>query len=400
MTATEHVAITPRAGALPTGQPAGYRYEWARFADWCTAADHTPLPAHPVTVAEFLNDHPAPPATQRRRLAAITWTHDAAGQPSPARAAAIRALLHPAAQLTPHEATARDAAERARLTVTTEALLRLPATGWPHGLFGRRDALLLALTHHAHLSYEQVSRLHRDQVHSGPDHQLLLDIGPYDQRTVTAAEDPRLCPTCIHHRWNAVLAYTDRHPAHRSLRTALHHATPVTATTPHWDQISRDSGPVVAADVPVLVSGAVSTVATGGADQPVPDKRPLFAPIDGWGYLPWQPTALTAKAVARIVTEHLTGQAPGHRALPVTMQAPVTAVPAAPPALPLPAASDPTQRAEAVADALQKRHREHRDLTVASAALAAAEHRIEDLLHRTLALLESAEPPPRPTKKR
>ncbi len=51
--------------------PARYRHDWALFADWCTAADHRPIPAAPETLALFLHEHPAAVATQRRRLSAI-----------------------------------------------------------------------------------------------------------------------------------------------------------------------------------------------------------------------------------------------------------------------------------------------------------------------------------------
>lgn len=376
--------------------PAGYGYEWARFVDWCAATDHTPLPAHPVTLAEFLDEHPAPPATQRRRLAAITWTHTAAGHPSPARAGVIRALLHPVPELTAHQAAARDAAERARLTATTDALLRLPTAGWPNGLFGRRDALLLVLTHHGRLPYEQVSRLRRDQVRIGSHHDLLIDRGPDDQLTLPAAEDPRRCPACIHHRWTAVLDFADRHPSSRSLRSAVHRASPVTASTPHADTPARHASPGAPAALQARASGSPTA---GGADPAATDQRPLLTAIDGWGYLPWQPAPLTAKAVARIVTDHLTGRAPGHRTLPVTEQL-AAAAPAAVPAVSAPRPlTDPAERASAAAHAAHRRRRDHDDLTAASAALTNAETRIQDLLHRTLALLESAEPPPRPTKR-
>ncbi|MER2206630.1 MAG: hypothetical protein ABS980_21895, partial [Rhodococcus sp. (in: high G+C Gram-positive bacteria)] len=44
-------------------------HTWALFFDWCAATDRPSLPAAPSTLAEFLADHPASVATQRRRVA-------------------------------------------------------------------------------------------------------------------------------------------------------------------------------------------------------------------------------------------------------------------------------------------------------------------------------------------
>lgn len=51
-------------------RPRRYRYDWALFADWCTAADLPFLPAAPSTLALFLAEHPAAAATQRARVTA------------------------------------------------------------------------------------------------------------------------------------------------------------------------------------------------------------------------------------------------------------------------------------------------------------------------------------------
>ena len=51
------------------------------------------LPADPDTVARFLGDCPAAPATLRRRVAAIDHHHTAAGHPRPGESAAVRAAL-------------------------------------------------------------------------------------------------------------------------------------------------------------------------------------------------------------------------------------------------------------------------------------------------------------------
>ncbi len=114
--------------------PSRYRHDWALFADWCSAADHRPIPATPETLALFLHEHPAAVATQRRRLSAINAVHTRHGYPAPGRTEAVRRHL--------------DAARAERFDRLSRLLLQraaqLPTTGWPSGLFGRRDALLLA----------------------------------------------------------------------------------------------------------------------------------------------------------------------------------------------------------------------------------------------------------------
>ena len=62
---------TQPAEAAVAPAPTGYAVTWASFADWCDVTGNTPLPADPATVAAFLADCPAAPATQRRRVIAI-----------------------------------------------------------------------------------------------------------------------------------------------------------------------------------------------------------------------------------------------------------------------------------------------------------------------------------------
>ncbi|MDJ0362531.1 hypothetical protein [Rhodococcus sp. H29-C3] len=75
------------------GSNRSYRYEWALFADWCAAADLTPLPAPPVALAEFLADNPAGDRVQIRRISAINRAHLDAGLPPPGRTTALRLAL-------------------------------------------------------------------------------------------------------------------------------------------------------------------------------------------------------------------------------------------------------------------------------------------------------------------
>ncbi len=68
---------------LSVNTRAGYAADWALFTDWCAATNHSPLPADWNTIIAFTAGCPGAPATLRRRLAAITHHHRAAGHPHP-----------------------------------------------------------------------------------------------------------------------------------------------------------------------------------------------------------------------------------------------------------------------------------------------------------------------------
>ncbi|BDB63026.1 hypothetical protein RDE2_48200 [Rhodococcus sp. RDE2] len=130
--------------------PSRYRHDWALFADWCAAADHPPIPATPDTLALFLHEHPAAVATQRRRLSAINAVHTGHGYPPPGRTETVRRHL--------------DTTRTSRLDRLARLLLQrateLPTEGWPSGLFGRRDALLLVLAATG-MTFTDITRLCR-----------------------------------------------------------------------------------------------------------------------------------------------------------------------------------------------------------------------------------------------
>lgn len=71
----------------------GYRYRWALFADWCDAAETSPLPASPITLAQFLDENPAGDTVQLRRVSAINRAHLDAGHPAPSRVTSMRFAL-------------------------------------------------------------------------------------------------------------------------------------------------------------------------------------------------------------------------------------------------------------------------------------------------------------------
>ncbi|WP_235156983.1 hypothetical protein [Rhodococcus ruber] len=256
----------------PSGHraPQRYRYDWSLFEDWCSAADLTALPAEPVTLAQFLHENPATPHTQICRVSAINYFHDRAGVAAPGRITAIRAQLNK-----------RRAARLTQLRGTAEQVLHhIPTVGWPHGLFGRRDAALLVFTVYAGLPFDAVSRLRRSDIDIVAGE---LFIGGMHQVRVESSSDRSVCPVQVFQQWAQILDFTDRHPSTRLLARRLS---------------LTDEGTDACGSVPVL-----------------PGSRrdgPLFTPIDRWGYLPLIPEPLSAAAIAQLVRARLNGTASPH----------------------------------------------------------------------------------------
>ncbi|MCD2099513.1 hypothetical protein LQ382_21365, partial [Rhodococcus rhodochrous] len=254
--------------------PSRYRHDWALFADWCVAADHQPIPAAPETLALFLHEHPAVVATQRRRLSAVNAVHTGHGYPPPGRTETVRRHL--------------DVARAQRLDrlgpLLVQRAVELPTTGWPSGLFGRRDALLLVLAATG-MSFTDITRLRRrDTRHDG--NTLVV--------TTRAGERFRLPPdpeagdtpaVAIYRRWADIQTFLDLYPGTHLLR---HHLT---------DPVEIIADPL-------------------DAEQA---RQPLLCPIDRWGHLP-HAQAMTPQSVSSLVRAHLFGRAPVRRALPVPVQ--------------------------------------------------------------------------------
>ncbi len=254
--------------------PARYRHDWRLFVDWCTAAEHRPIPAAPATLALFLHEHPAAVATQRRRLSAINAVHTWHGYPAPGRTEIVRRRLD----------TARDQRLDGLGRLLMQRAVELPVLGWPSGLFGRRDALLLVLAA-AGMSFTDITRLRRRDIRHDGD---ILVV------TTRAGERFRLPPhpetgdnpaATIYQRWAEIQTFLDQHPGTHLLR---HHLTdPVEIVA---DPLDAEQG-----------------------------RQPLLCPIDRWGHLPYA-QSMTPQSVSVLVRAHLSGQAPVRRALPVPPQ--------------------------------------------------------------------------------
>ena len=253
--------------------PATYRSEWSLFVDWCAAFDLNALPASPVTVARFLaeeNPH-ASRRVRRRRVSAINAVHRAAGWTAPGTATAVRRVL----------------STRDRHTAAAAARLReLPVTGWPAGLFGRRDALVLWLVCIAGLPATAIGGLRcADLTLAAPD-TVLIGAGHHIEILVDPADPFGLLPVWT--RWMRVRNLMARYPGTTTLVGPLTTARPVDPQ-----------------QTPSLVP------------PPAPQKpeAALIPALDQWGHqqtLPGHDTqGLSGSAVTALITAHLRGHTRG-----------------------------------------------------------------------------------------
>ncbi|MEZ5153077.1 hypothetical protein [Rhodococcus zopfii] len=225
-------------------------------------------------VAVFVHEHPAAPATQRRLLSAINTVHTIHGYPPPGRTETVRRRL--------------DGARAQRLDRLAPLLHQrageLPTEGWPSGLFGRRDALLLILAA-TRMSFTDITRLRRRDV--------TVDDGVLVATTRTGerfrlAPDPETsdnAAVAVYRRWADIQSFLDQHPGTHLLRRHL--ADPAEILTDPLDATQA--------------------------------RQPLLCPIDRWGHLPFA-QAMTPQSVSTLVRAHLAGRAPIRTTLPVAAQ--------------------------------------------------------------------------------
>jgi hypothetical protein len=240
------------------------------FLDWCAATGRVALPAQPETLAEFLADHPARLGTHRRRVTAINSAHRQNGFSEPGRAHAVQAAL----------ATHRYLRLQAVGDVVDKCIRQLPVSGWPQGMFGRRDALILTLVA-AGLTHSEIAALRRGDIRR-QGHGLVIDSGR-KWRLGAGLEPDEHGPTAVYSRWARVQEILDGFPNARMLAHYFEHSPEPMADRP---------APVL--DVRVI-------------------EEPLIVSIDRWGYTPLRPTPISEQSIAAITRAHLLGQAPAHR---------------------------------------------------------------------------------------
>lgn len=256
--------------------PARYRHDWMLFADWCAATDHSPMPAGPEALALFLREHPAAIGTQRRRVSAINTIHTHHGLLPPGRSEEVRRRL--------------DTSRTERLDRLSELLLQqateLPTAGWPTGLFGRRDALLLLLTATG-MSFTDVARLRRGDVTIRHDESLVVTTRDGQRFHLPPDPDSSENPAAvIYERWAEIHTFLDEHHSTDLLRQHL---------TDPIDVIPKPLTPRQA-------------------------RQPLLVPIDRWGHLPIMLQHMTPQSVSALVRAYASGRVPIRKMLPVRRQ--------------------------------------------------------------------------------
>ncbi|WP_032366068.1 hypothetical protein [Rhodococcoides fascians] len=317
----------------------GYSHQWSLFVDWCSAADVEALPASPVTLAEFLDENPAGDAVQLRRVSAINRAHLDAGHPAPGRVTSIRIALDSAL-------SGRTIRRAEQYQVIAAGL---PNSGSTAALFGRRDAVLLILAG-AGLSYRAIAGLDRTHITTDGDS---VWIGGSHRIGIASNDATYFEPVTIWDRWHTVLQFSERYPS----------------TTLLAEHLQRNTFPDMAG---------------------LPDRRgPVAVPIDRWGHLPLPVTAMTATEVGAVIARHRAGVSPLHT-----------------PRRPVIRTSDGTDRSEPIAapepaspaldsryysSGVDARRRAHTVLADVPDIVDDVEDRIEQLLKRTLDLLNNAE---------
>ena len=273
--------------AMPQGMAGLDRaaeHTWALFCDWCAATGCSSLPAAPSTLAEFLDNHPAAVATQRRRVAAVNAAHRSRGMAEPGLSVPIRLAL------------AEHRRERlAEIGHETASIIdRMPTSGWPYGLFGRRDALILTLVS-AGLTYREISALRRGDIEvAGLD---MVVSGLHRVSPDMLGSHGGSGPVPVYLRWAQIQSMLDRSASVAVLREFL----------------DLDPAP------PLTATGAVTATQAG---------EPLLVRIDRWGYTPWMPEPLTVQSLSALTRAHMTDRPAAHRPRTLwTESAPDTAGP-------------------------------------------------------------------------
>ncbi|MBY6709138.1 MULTISPECIES: recombinase [unclassified Rhodococcus (in: high G+C Gram-positive bacteria)] len=322
-------------GALgPAGLDRSGSSTWALFRDWCAATERPALPADPSTLAQFLTAHPAAASTQRRRVADIDAVHRRSGLPEPGHAVTIRLAVNGRRrELTAHFRAA-----------ATSMIETIPTHGWPHALFGRRDAMILTLVASGMTSTEITVLRRGDITIDGADlvvrgnHRITEDL--FGDRSGHG-------PVAIYRRWAQVQSILDGAVTNRMMADAL---DPARAGAPR----------------------------TGDARELIPAARandPLLVRIDRWGHTPWAPDPLTGRSASILARAHLTGQSPTHRGR-ITGPGEV------------PDTADPWFEDDFVLDenyyahGTLARRRAHQRLSDVGARLDEVENRIEELLRK------------------
>lgn len=269
--------------ARSDGTKRAYESAWRRFEHWCTANNHSPLPAHPATVAAYLvaaadtltvdGARAYAPPTFAKWVAAIADRHRRTGHESPTSHEIVRGTL---AGIRRDYAAAGDRprAPRAPLltnditTITTAA--RTAVTGWAEEVLERRDSALILIGYTGAFRRSELVELRcgdvtldrLDGVHVRLRRSKTDQDGTGAVRALPFTARHEHCPPCAWARWAQVVAAFDTGGRIGVIRT-------LTKAGPFDAHICRNSLPSASARAPLFRSirknGNLSDTALSGA---------------------------------------------------------------------------------------------------------------------------------------
>ena len=279
----------------------------------------------------------------RGGVTAISHLHRRYGHPSPTGHPEVKQWLRLAAGLLAEPEP----------TVSTERIAQLlrqiPTTGWPAGLFGRRDRMLLITRYTADLTRTQLSALTTEHLSVDPD-KLTITLDT-DTFTLPRTAEPATCPGCAWILWRRMLQLLAHHAAARRLTDTLRHAIPLTDTGGHRCAHLKD--------------------------RAFSNPMPIFLPMNRWGATAVTPTPISNRSISTLTTGYLTGGAPQRPDLhpPVVS----TAAEQERPAPPVVSPTDLRTATERYLRGLEQRRRDVADLADVRNILAHVDHAPADL---------------------
>jgi hypothetical protein len=266
--------------------------EWRRFVRWTRVTEQPVLPGggfSAAVVLAYLDEQAGAAGMRRNRVTALNAAHHRMGWPVPGDGEAVRRALNP-------KRTRRLAEQRA---LADQTLRQLPTTGWPEGLHGRRDAVILLLGT-AGLRWAHIAGLTQSQVRVTDD---MVTVGAQPLVELPATGDPETCPVAVFRRWQAVLAHAAEPRGHLVAERIL------TGSGPDDPELLETF-----ADQPYLTDFDARGIADGYIGELDPLPAETIATITLTAVLPEQ-----ARVPVGVLdpTYHERGVAARHRAKPI-----------------------------------------------------------------------------------
>jgi site-specific recombinase XerD len=180
-------------GAFAANTQRARRADWADFMAWCESAGHLPLPASPLSVAQYIDvlaAHKAP-ATIRRRVSTIATAHHAAQVDNPCGKPAVKLAL---ARLQRNTSSRQKQA-----TGLTWQYIEIILANLDDDLRARRDRALILVAYDTLLRRAELSQLRVDDLikHADDSATILVRRSKSDPRQEGVMK--WLAPTTVMH---------------------------------------------------------------------------------------------------------------------------------------------------------------------------------------------------------